>query len=167
MDEAFFIHNDAVGRKYWSPVGTPVRVAHAGGHRRLTVFGAVADDWKQFFRTSTPGFNDGTFVPYVRALLRRFKRVALILDGASTHRSRLTRETFGGNKNVEFIYLPTASPYLNASEQCWNRGKRDLMNSEYYETFDDMRKAVSTYLRTIRFGLDIHRYLNRKASKYS
>ncbi len=167
MDEAFFMHNDAVGRKYWPPVGTPVRVTHAGGRRRLTVFGAVTDDGRQFFRTSTQGFNDGTFVPYVRAILRRFKRVALILDGASTHRSRLTREAFGGNKNVELIYLPTASPYLNASEQCWNRGKRDLMNSEYYETFDDMRKAVSTYLRTIRFDLDIHRYLNRKASKYS
>ena len=67
MDEAFFIHNDAAGRKYWSPVGAPARVTHAGGRRRLTVFGAVTDDGRQFFRTSTLGFNDGTFVPYVRA----------------------------------------------------------------------------------------------------
>ena len=107
-----------------------MRVTYAGGRRRLTVFGAVTDNGKQFFRTSTLGFNDRTFVPYVRALLRRFRRVALILDKAPTHRSRLAREAVGRNRNVEVIYLPKASPYLNASEQCWNRGKRNLLNSE-------------------------------------
>ena len=133
-DEAFFIHNNSAGHKYWSPIGTPVKVPHAGERRRLTVFGAVTDDERQFFRTTTRGFNNGTFIPYVRALLRRFKKVALILDRASTHRSKLARKIFDRNKNVEFIYLPKASSYLNASEQCWNRGKRDLLNSEYYET---------------------------------
>jgi len=63
------------------------------------------------------------------------------------------------------LYLPKASPYLNASEQCWRRGKNDLLNSEYYETFDNMRKAVSEYLRTVRFDLDVHKYLNRKTSE--
>ena len=166
-DEAFFVHNNSAGRKYWSPIGIPVKVPHAGGRRRLTIFGAVTDDGRQFFRTTTRGFNNGTFILYVRALLRRFKKVAPIPDRASTHRSKLARKIFGRNKNVEFIYLPKASPYLNASEQCWNGGKRDLLNSEYYETFEDMRKAVSTYLRTVRFDLDVHKYLNRKTSKYA
>ena len=130
------------------------------------MFGAVTDDGKQFFRTSTLSFNDETFIPYVRALLRHFKRVALILDRAPTHHSRRASRAFGKNRNVEFIYLSKASLYLNATEQCWNRGKRDLLNSEHYETFDIMRKAVSIYLRIIRFDLDVH-YLNRKASKYA
>lgn len=30
VDEAFFIHNNSAGRKYWSPIGTPVKVPHAG-----------------------------------------------------------------------------------------------------------------------------------------
>ncbi|MDE0267241.1 MAG: transposase [Thaumarchaeota archaeon] len=67
---------------------------------------------------STRGFNNKTFIPYVRAFLRRFKRVALILDRAPTHCSKLARAAFGRNRNVEFICLPKASPYLNASEQC-------------------------------------------------
>ena len=130
------------------------------------MFGAVTDEGRQFFRTPTRGFNDKTFVPYVGTLLRRFKRVALILDRAPAHRSRLARKTFGSN-NVEFVYLPKASPYLDASEQCWNWGKSDPLNSEYYEIFDGMRKAVSAYLRTTRFDLDIHKYLHRKASKHA
>ena len=86
------------------------------------------------------------------------------MDRATTHRSKLVRKTFGKNKNAEFIYLPKASPYLNASEQCWCRGKNDLLNSEYDETFEDRCKAVSKYLRAIRFDLDVHKYLNRKTS---
>ncbi|MCE2498978.1 MAG: transposase [Nitrosopumilaceae archaeon] len=89
-----------------------------------------------------PGIQQRDVHTIVRALLRRFKRVALILDRASTYRSKLARKAFGKNKNVEFIYLPKASPYLNVSEQCWNKGKRDLLNSEYYETFEDMRKRA-------------------------
>ncbi|MCE2498908.1 MAG: transposase [Nitrosopumilaceae archaeon] len=116
--QSFFIHNDSAGRKYWSPIGVPVRILHARGRRRLTVFSAATDDGRQLFRTTIRGFSNRTFIPYVRALLRRFKRVALILDRASTHRSKLARKTFDKNKNVELIYLPKASPYLNTSEQC-------------------------------------------------
>lgn len=29
-----------------------------------------------------------------------------------------------------------------------------------------MNKAVSKHLRTVRFVLNVHKYLNRKASKY-
>lgn len=131
-DEAFFIHNDSAGAQVLVSDRDPVRVPHVGGRGRLTVFGAVTDNGRKFFRTSILGFNDTTFISYVRALLRRFKKVALILDRAPTHRSRLARKAFGKNRNVEFIYLPKASLYLNASEPCRNRGKRDLLNSEYY-----------------------------------
>ena len=123
MDGAFSIHNDAAGRKYWPPMGIPVRIPHVGGRRRLTVFGAVTDGGRQLFRTATRGFNNGTPIPYVRALLRRFKRVAPVLDGAPTHRSKLARKAFGKNKNIEFTYLPKASQYLSASEQCRLGGK--------------------------------------------
>ena len=34
IDETSFIYRDAAGRKYWSLVGTPVRVEHAVGRRR-------------------------------------------------------------------------------------------------------------------------------------
>jgi len=46
------------------------------------VFGAVTDGGRQFFRTATRGFNNVTFMPYVRAHLRRFKNGAAIGQGA-------------------------------------------------------------------------------------
>ncbi len=103
MDEAFFIHNDAAGHKYWSPMGTPVKVTHAEGRKRLTVLGAITDKGRQLFRTTTVGFNSKTFIPFVRALLRHFKKVTLIMNRASTHKSKMMKKKFDKNKNLEII----------------------------------------------------------------
>ena len=166
-DEAFFVRDNSNGRKYWSQRGTRIKIPYSGSRQRLTVFGAVTDTGKQFFRSTTSGFNSRTFVSFVRGLLRRFKKVVLILDKASAHRSKLLKRKFGKNKNIKFIYLPTASPYLNPSEQCWNKGKNKIMNSEYYESFADLCNAVSKYYRTTRFNLDVYKYVNRKTSEYA
>ena len=90
------------------------------------MFGAVTDGGRQLFRTATRGLNNWTFIPYVRAPLRRFKRVALLLDRAPTHRSTLARKAFGKNKNVEFTSLPEASKYLSASEHAGPGEKRSV-----------------------------------------
>ena len=60
------------------------------------------------------------------------------------------------------IYLPKGSPYLNAMEECWHQGKRVLLVSEYYKTFQDMHRAVSLYYRTARFKLDLLKFTSRK-----
>ena len=83
-------------------------------------------------------------------------------DGAPQHRSKLVREFLRNNKDVKMIYLPKGSPYLNAMEECWHQGKRVLLVSEYYKTFQDMRQAVSLYYRTVRFNLDLIKFASRK-----
>ena len=62
-------------------------------------------------------------------------------------------------------YFPRESPYLNAVEKCWRQGRRVLLNSEYYESIEDMKKSVSTYLRTHRFKLSVLKYLKRNPPK--
>ena len=63
------------------------------------------------------------------------------------------------------VFLPKGSPYLNPVEACWQKGKRELLVSEYYETFAMMCAAVSGYYRTVRFNLDLYSYLYRSPSK--
>ncbi len=57
------------------------------------------------------------------------------------------------------------SPYLNPAEQCRNKGKSEIMNSEYREIFVALRNKTSKYYRTTRFTLDVYRYLDRKTSE--
>ena len=63
-DEASFIHDVKSGRKYWSPVGVPITVPYTGSHKRITAYGSITMDGRQFFRTAS-GFNAPTFVAYL------------------------------------------------------------------------------------------------------
>ena len=164
-DEAFFIHDVKSGRKYWSPVGVPITVPYTGSHKRITAYGSITMDGRQFFRTGS-WFNASTFVAYLKAMQRHFGKVAVMVDRASPHRAKAVRTLLHENKNIKIIYLPKGSPYLNAVEECWHQGKRNLLVSEYYKTFLDMHSAVSQYYRTARFNLDLIKFFNRKAELF-
>ena len=161
QDEAFFIHDTVSGRKYWSPKCRRISVPYTGSHKKVTIYGSLALDGRQFFRTYDR-FNAVTFVAYLKELQRHFGKAVLICDRAPQHRSRHVREFLRKNKNVRIMYFPKGSPYLNAVEECWRQGKRRLLVSEYYRTFSDMCMAISTYYRTARFNLELIKYVNKK-----
>ena len=160
-DEPFFIHDMIVGRKYWFQVGSPIGIPYTGSHKRITAYGSIVADGRQFFRVRE-WFDAHTFVGYLKDLQRHFWKMAVVTDRASPHRSRAVRELLRENKNIKIIYLPKGSSFLNAMEECWHRGKRGLLVSEYYRTFLDMHRIVSLYYRIRRFGLDLLRCANRK-----
>ena len=129
QDEAFFMHDTVSGRKYWSPKGRRISVPYTGSHRKVTIYGSLASDCRQFFRTYDK-FNAVTFVAYLKELQMHFGKAVLICDRASQHRSRHVRKFLRKNKNVKIMYFPKGSPYLNAVEECWRQGKRRLLVSE-------------------------------------
>ena len=164
-DEAFFIHDTVSGRKYWSPRGKRIAVPYTGSHKKVTVYGAIAKDGKQFFRT---------YDRVRRAYLYRvsqgdaeafWKGSGSSGQGLSASR-KICQGIAAGKQDIKIIYLPKGSPYLNAVEECWHQGKRVLLVSEYYKTFTDMCSAISTYYRTARFTLDILKFANRKAALF-
>lgn len=160
-DESFFIHDTKSGRKYWSPAGTRITVPYTGSHKKVTVYGAVTDGGKRFFRVYDAGFNKETFIRYVAEMNRRFGKIAVVLDRAPPHCAKALKQKFGRNGDVRFVYLPRGSLYLNMIEEYWRQAKRRLLVSEYYPTFSDMRRAVSEYFRTSRLSLDMYAYLDR------
>ena len=160
VDEAFFVHDTASGRKYWSPRGERIVVPYTGSHQKIAVYGAIAKDGRQLFRTHER-FDAPTVIRYLKEMQRRFGKVAAVTDRASPHRAKLVKGLLRENKNIRITYLPKGSPYLNAVEECWHQGKRILLVSVYYRTFADMCNAIITYYRTVRFKLDIIRYASR------
>ena len=118
-------------------------------------------DGRQFFRTYDR-FNASTFVTYLKELQRHFGKAVIIADRAPQHRSKTVREFLRTNKNIKIIYFPKGLSYLNAVEECRRQGKRRLLVSEYYRTFSDMCRAVSTYYRTARLNLELIKYVHKK-----
>ena len=62
---------------------------------------------------------------------------------------------------IRVEYLPKGSPGLSAVEECWRKGKDDLLISRYYSKFLNLKKTIAEYYRTKRFRLDIRNYLLR------
>ena len=73
-----------------SPPGKPVGVPYTGSHEKITAYGSIAKDGRQFFRTYER-FDADTFVRYLKGLRRHFGKVAVTVDRASPHRARLVR----------------------------------------------------------------------------
>ena len=160
VDEAFFVRDTVSGRKYWFPRGERIVVPYTRSHQKIVVYGAIAKDGRQFFRTHER-FDAPTFIRYLKEMQKRFGNVAVVADRASPDRTKLVKRLLRENKNSRIIYLPRGSPYLNAVEECWHQGKRILLVLEYYRTFADMCNAIIAYYRTVRFKLDIVRYASR------
>ena len=138
-----------------------INVPYTRSHRKVTIYGSLALDGRQFFWTYDR-FNAVTFAAYLKELQRHFGKAVLICDRAPQHRLRLVKEFLRKNRNVKIMYFPKGSPYLNAVEECWRQGKRRLLVSEYYRNFSDMCVAISTYYQTARFNLELMKYVNKK-----
>ena len=48
-------------------MGVPITVPYTGSHKRITAYGSITMDGRQFFRTAS-GFNAPTFVAYLKAI---------------------------------------------------------------------------------------------------
>ena len=116
-DEAFFIHDVKSGRKYWSPAGVPITVPYTGSHKRITAYGSITMDGRQFFRTAS-GFNAPTFVAYLKAMQRHFGKVAVMVDRASPHRAKAVRTLLHENRTSRSYTCQKAhrisTPWKNA-----------------------------------------------------
>ena len=152
--------HDAITSKCWYPRGRRINVSYTGSHRKIAVCGSLARDGR--VPSDVRQINASTFVGYPGEMQGHFGNVAMITDRAAPHRSKLVRKFLCENRNVKISYLLKGSPHLNVAEECWHQGKRILLVSEYYGTFSDMCRTVSTYYRTARSHPELLKYANRK-----
>ena len=137
-------------------------VTTTGSHQRACVFGTLAMDGRQLFRQYDV-FDQYAFIDYLKQAQKKFGKVILFTDRARQHRSKKVQEHLEKNKEcIRLVYLPKGSPEFSAAEECWRQGKYDLLVSEYYPQFTNLRNAVAKYYRTRRFNLDIVKYLLRE-----
>jgi len=93
-------------------------------------------------------------------LKRKFGRMLLFLDRSTAHRNEDVERWLKANrKAVKVKWLPTARPELNPVEECWNLLKDELVANRLHSTFEEMKRAIGTRVRTKRFKLNLINYL--------
>ena len=160
QDESIFIRIGTNGRKLWSRVGDPVAVSRTDRRDKTIVYGALAEEETRLMRAVRQVRRlDVCEIPQGGA-----PQVGQCLAHSGQRKSaqaRKVREYLEEHDEVEILYLPTATPKLNAVESVWRDAKYRLVTSEYYETLEDLTHAVSEYFRTCSIKLDIYRFLYR------
>ena len=165
VDEAFIVHDMRSGRKYWSFVGRRVHNLYTRSHKTAAVHGALGEDGRQLFREYARA-DSYAFIDQLKELAAKWGKVAVIAGRYSVHRSEEAERFIRKNRaarngtDVVLLCLPAGCPFLNAVEKCWNLLKRRVVVvGEHHASFDDLRRAVSLFTRTTRFGYDIYESL--------
>ena len=69
-------------------------------------------------------------------LIQNERKLNLILDNAQIHKAEVTR-IVADILNINLVYLPIYSPFLNPIEKVWADIKREFY-MEYYESINDI-----------------------------
>jgi transposase len=66
------------------------------------------------------------------------KQVFIVLDNASIHRSKKTREAMKKHSRIVLVFLPTKAPELNLIEVRWMWMQRMAINNSIFENESDI-----------------------------
>lgn len=158
-DESIFVY-DVKLRRVWAVKGSKPAVLTTGSHRRIAVFGALADNGTQMFRTY-PAANSDCFLDYLKQLRRKHPRMILYLDKATYHKkeARVKKYLQDHRDTINIQWFPSGNPEANPVEECWRQGKDEILGSLFHDTYAEFKKTTSEYYRTTRFKLNMRKYL--------
>ena len=160
MDETILLQDYVPKRGPWSRRDQKVLQVYFGDHQRRVIYGAISDSHQCFCRKK---FNDSTFFKFVKKLLERSDKVALIIDAASQHRTKAFKEFVKDNSHrLQIVCLPTRCPELSAIDECWHQLKIQPFMYDYYEHVSGRTRDAMKYLRVTAFSQNIEQYLFRK-----
>ena len=122
---------------------------------------------KFYWKKSKPS-DSVPFLIFLRQLRQRTpsKQIAIILDNASIHRSKKTKEFLERHKNIHLFYLPPYSPEYNPVEIFWRWIKPKVYGFTALGGLDELvsrfRKYVWNYnekrlINPIQFKFEAYR----------
>lgn len=136
------------------PKGQQRQIPAPGRNKRINLFITMLWPSKKALYNVYGRRRSGEFKKHLTSLLRymgrhRLKRLVLIMDNATIHRSRETKLFLEGHGyRISPFYLPRYSPNLNEVESRVNRGlKRDICTNHTYQSIEEMEDAARRYIR--------------------
>lgn len=117
------------------------------GFKSFYIYGAVSSETGYSFNLLLPEVNTFGMNVFLERLSKSLKgkRVILVLDGASWHKSAELRIPV----NIELMYLPPYSPELNPVEKLWQFIKSKVIRNKIYRTLGELEDAVCHFIKNI------------------
>jgi len=149
-DEAFFKRESTITRG-WYLKGLKNSVDCPITKEKVGVSGAINQRDGRVYSLIFDGCDSNTFIYYLEFLLADYigcKKIALILDNASSHKSKMVKEFVKSvNDRLELIYLPPYSPDLNPVERVWKDLRYKVTHNVYFESKEILEEHIMGYLK--------------------
>ena len=145
-DEASF-QLDPTLHRTWARVGQQPRVPTRGERKTAHVYGTIALQDASFTYQFVDVFNGKTFLGFLQALLRRYRRkVFLIIDNGPCHNLGAEGRAWLASHahRIELHRLPPYSPEFNAIEGVWKTTRRTTTHNRYFESPAERDAALRT-----------------------
>lgn len=133
----------------WIKKGQEKELKANCGRQRLNINGAInietLEPMVRFYETINA---DAAIDLFAKLEARHPKATVIyvIVDNARYYCSRLLKKALKGTK-IKLIFLPPYSPNLNLIERYWKFFKKKVLNNQYYETFEEFKRACENFFR--------------------
>lgn len=129
-------------------------VPSAGQNRRVPVFGALDAMTGEVSAMITAKKRSGEFLDFLKWLLEDVyadrEHLYLFLDNCSIHHTKAVRKYMDDHRDrLTVIWNATYSPNLNLIERFWGHLKRSAIHNYYFETVENLEKAIMRAVQAI------------------
>jgi len=147
MDECHFQQHGSRLAAWFPKDEKDPTVLHAPTRKKLGIIGAVKAEDGTLVACEEDKFNAHTIEIFFSELAKHIekgKNMVVVLDNARFHHAKaLSGWLDSHSKRFCLDFLPPYSPELNHIERVWKMLRRHCTHNQYFEKFEDLRKAVS------------------------
>ena len=168
--DAAHIRSDHHAGRTWGIKGqTPVDTS-TGSRFGLSLISAITSKGHMRFMVVEGGVDSEVFIKFLKRLLTGAKRkIFLIVDNGTTHKSKKTKEFVESQKeHLELFYLPPYSPELNPDELVWNHLKTHTTGRSTVSDKNDFKKKVTRSMKSLQKNRDkIKSFFGKESLRYA
>ena len=156
LDESTISTNDFKG-KTWAPIGKTPIIRLIKNRATVNVISVISPRGKLLFSTFKHSTKSKTFISFIKSVLKEVtrKRVVLIADNASIHKSKLVKSFLEKTPRLTIHYLPPYSPELNPDEYVWSHLKSKEMPQVGVKNRDELKNRTSSAMKRIKKRKDL------------
>ena len=135
----------------WIRKGKNKPIKTTASRTRINLSGAIdLKETKVIYNTfeTINGDNTAAFLSRVRDSYAKEKKIHIILDNSSYHRSDVVKKFCKKNK-IKLHFLPTYSPNLNPIERLWKLMNERVRNNYFFSSPTEFREKINGFFTDI------------------
>lgn len=148
-DEVDIDYNPKPGH-VWCRRGEPAEIETPGRNQKRYLAGALNVDTGNFVFVEGEDKRSSLFIALLQAVrraYRSFRRIHLLVDNYSIHKSGITRQALEEmSGRIRLHFLPGYSPEYNPVERVWQQLHDTITRNHRFPTMELLMKAVRRYL---------------------